>query len=383
MKIGAIYGRSSDEETAERDLGSLVQQEHMGFQQARFLSETTGEEHIIKDVLIEDKAVTGGHTNRPKYQQLLDLIRTRRIDFFVAKEVSRLNRSTIDFCELMTLCKDNEVAVHIRGLNLDPRNPMHDAMFKILAVIAELERKMIQERTRSSIRSAMINNAKIPGGRLLLGFDKDPDRIGFWLPNDGELRLVKLIMKKFLEVQSYKELRTYITRLSYKNKYGEPFKKNAFKRILTNTKYIGKMRVPGDKEEWVDLPFGAVIPVDLFDEVQKQVRAIEETPKNLRNRKRVYLLSGLLIFEDGSKFTGKSGRGRLGDVHYYYVNAQNKITLQADQLELVVINSLRVYQDNTKMIQYASELEIDRNAKQEMLRQQVESIRRELRNVEA
>jgi DNA invertase Pin-like site-specific DNA recombinase len=167
----AIYGRVSVDEAAEVEHGSLEQQQHLCRDLAAQLSRMRDAEYRVDYILIEERGVSGGNTNRPKFQALLDLVRSRRIDAVLAKEISRIARSIKDFCEFMEVCRANTVAVHIRGLDLDPNTPMGELMFKMLALIAEFERKLIVQRTKDSIRSAMLNNSKINGGSLPLGFD--------------------------------------------------------------------------------------------------------------------------------------------------------------------------------------------------------------------
>ena len=97
-------------------------------------------------------------------------------------------------------------------------------MFQMLAVVAELEREMIRERTRSSIRSAMKNNSKISGGIIVLGFDRHADKKGVWIPNKKELDQVRLIMETFGETLSYKETLRIIAKHGILNKGHKPFK---------------------------------------------------------------------------------------------------------------------------------------------------------------
>ena len=68
----------------------------------------------------------------------------------------------------------------------------------------------------------------------------------------------------------------------------------------------------------IDLPTGAVISIELFEEVQRTVAKVAETKNRNREGKRIYPLTGLLEYEDGTKFSGLAGTGRNGDVHYYY-----------------------------------------------------------------
>src|SRR5690606_30028091 len=130
-----------------------------------------------------------------------------------------------------------------------------------------------------------------------------------WLPVQKELSLVETIMCMFNEKLSYKEVLGELKSLGVKNKTGRHFNKDSLKRLLTNKKYIGLMNVPGE-DVFVKLPFGEVVSKDLFDEVQKNIERVESFKKINRNRRRIYILTGLLEFQDGSSFTGLSGTAR-------------------------------------------------------------------------
>ncbi len=384
VKIGAVYGRVSVDESAEVEHGSLEQQQHMGREFAEGLSATTGISHIIKYNLIEERGVSGKNTNRPKYQELLSLVQSRSIDFVIAKEISRISRSTKDFCDFLNICKENSVSVHIRGMAADPNSPMGEMIFKIFAMIAEFERQQIVERTKSSIRSAMKNNAKINGGPTPLGFKKHPERKGVWVPVKKELKTVEMIMQKFNERLSYVEVVNDLKSLGLKTKTGKDFRSCSLKRLLTNKKYIGKMSVPNDtgEEIWVDLPFGEVVSKELFDEVQANIKKVEGKKGINKNRSRIYILSSLLEYEDGTSFLGQSGTGRKGDTHYYYYNKKHKLSLEAVKLEKAILNSLRVFEDNQKMINYANDLKKDTYSKLDFVNQEISKRHSEMRAIE-
>lgn len=384
VKICALYGRKSVDDEVEH--GTLEQQEHMGKAVAKQLSESTGIEHKVKYILIEDKGISGGTTNRPKYQKLLSLIRSRATDVVIAKEISRLNRSTKDFCEFMELCSANNVAVHIKGLDIDPNTPMGKAMFQMLAVVAELEREMIRERTKSSIRSSMLNNKKINGGSIIIGFNRHPEKKGVWLVNKEEINIVIYLMNTFNETLSYKETITKANAKGIKNKTGVAFTKDSLKRLLINRKYIGKMSVPVDSGKpaiEVDLPFGPVVPLELFKEVQKNVQFVEEKLNN-RNRKgnRIYSLSGLLFYEDGTAFATTSGTSKNGNLYSYYRNPKNDITVDAEAVEDAVVNSLRVYENDKQMIEKVKDLQKNQFSQLDFIKQQIQQTKSELEKLD-
>ncbi|MBC77194.1 MAG: hypothetical protein CME64_14375 [Halobacteriovoraceae bacterium] len=64
------------------------------------------------------------------------------------------------------------------------------------------------------------------------------------------------------------------------------------------------------------LPFGAVIDKELFDKTQANVAVVEKLRGFNKKRSRLYALTGILQFEDGSRFTGNSGTARNGEPKY-------------------------------------------------------------------
>ena len=379
----AIYGRVSDDEAASRQHGSLEQQLHMGKDLANSLTHATGIIHEVIYTLIEEKAMSGGTTNRPKYKELMSLIKNQKIDVVIAKEISRISRSVLDFCDLMQLCEKNGVTVRIKNLDVDPNTPMGKAMFQMIAVIAELERSLTRERTKSSVRSAMKNNAKINGGITILGFRKDELKKGVWHPLASEIDQVKMIFESFCQTQSYRETCKIIEQHGIKNRTGKPYNAQSLKNLLSNRKYIGKLNIP-DQEEDVDLPFGAVIPVELFEKAQQTIAAIstKHKHKNRAGKSRIYPLTGLLIFEDGTPFKGTSGTGRSGEKFYYYRNLANDITLNAPAIEQAVIEALRIFENDDKMVELAQTLRKSNYSKLEILEGQIQQAKRKMTDIE-
>lgn len=390
IKIGALYGRVSVDAAAEVEHGSLEQQENMGRDLAARITSSTGQEHRIKYVLIEDRGVSGGTTKRPKYQELTNLVTSRKIDFVIAKEISRISRSTIDFCNFMNLCHKNNVAVHIRGIDADPTTPMGSMLFKLMAVLAEFERSLIIQRTRDGTRSSMLNNSKINGGNVLLGFRRKKDRAGFWEVDPEKIQQVEFLMKRFVETGSKQETIAEAKRLGIKNAKGKPLTIGNLNTILKSPKYVGKMLVkhPGESKHertsWVSLPHGEVVPIALFEQVQAQLKKQASGKKN-QNRlgTRVYLLSGILQHEDGSTLSGTSGTGRSGIRRYYYSSKIHKLTIDAEAVEKAVLSKLEDYcRSEKKLEDVVQQLRSKKLSQLELLKQQENDVRRTAKDLQ-
>lgn len=370
----AIYNRVSHED----ELQSLESQVHISREHVtRYASSKNA---IIKSihVLTEKAGLSGKNANRPKYQELLYLIETKQVDWIAAKELSRLSRSTQDFAKLIELCHKSGVSIIVPSFEIDLNSPMSVAMAFISSVFAQLERELIVQRTVSGIRSLVITKQKIHGSPVILGFAKDQTETGRWVVLHDEIQVVISIFKTFLQYKSYKCTLDILEKLSIKTKAGRKFNYQSLKRLLMNRKYIGKLQVPNEDME-VDLPFGAVVPVEIFNEAQSLIASIDsDLGLHLRNPNRIYLLSGLLFTVLGNIIYGTSGRGRDGSVRHYYRCKEEDITFSCDEIESAIIRAVEDICKNEGMKQYREEVKNANEDKVANLKRSIIAISKEL-----
>lgn len=348
----AIYARSSDSDEAL----SLESQVTICKEHALLSAAIKKTEIIITHVLVEKVGSSGKDSNRPKYQELLYLIRAGFIDWVFAKELSRLSRNIGDFHNFMVLCQEHDVAIFIPGLDIDLNSPTGKIIVQILAVFAQFERELVVARTRSAIRAHVLATAKIHGQPVLLGFRQSPTESGVWFPIEEEIQTVISIFQTFAKYKSYKNTIDLITKLGIRTKKGNDFNFQSLRRLLTNRKYIGKLRVPGEETE-VDLPFGIVVPIDLFSTVQSIIESIDDNMRGkTRNPSQVYLLSGLLFSSSGHPFNGTSAHGRNGNRRFYYRNYEDDITFSCDAIETAVIRAVEHICKNEGILEYKEEV---------------------------
>lgn len=97
-------------------------------------------EHIYQEKF------TGTSTDRPKLQELLELLQTG--DKLVVTKLDRLARNTKEGIELIELLFEKEVKVHVLNVGLLENTSMGRFFLKTLLAVAEMERNMIVERTQ-------------------------------------------------------------------------------------------------------------------------------------------------------------------------------------------------------------------------------------------
>lgn len=139
MKIG--YARvSTNDQSLDLQLDAL---------------ENAGCEKIFQEKL------SGMKDDRPQLKELFEY--AREGDILVVYKLDRLGRSTKKLIEWSEELAERGVElVSIRD-NIDTTTAVGKAMFKMLAVLAEMERDLISERTRAGLESARARGRK--GGR--------------------------------------------------------------------------------------------------------------------------------------------------------------------------------------------------------------------------
>ncbi|CAM3594440.1 recombinase family protein [Brevibacillus invocatus] len=117
---------------------------------------------------IFQEKMTGTKKDRPQLDELLKLL--RKGDKVVVYKLDRISRSTKHLIELSE--QFNEMAVDFVSLSdsIDTSTAMGKFFFRTMASIAELERDIISERTKSGLQAARARGKK--GGRPSKQTDK-------------------------------------------------------------------------------------------------------------------------------------------------------------------------------------------------------------------
>src|SRR6202049_4221527 len=103
----AIYTRVSTDQGLEQDFNSLDAQYEAS--QAYIRSQAHAGWKLLR-AKYDDGGFSGGHTDRPAPQRLLEDVRSGKIDVIVVYKVDRLTRSLADFAKLVELFDKHNVS---------------------------------------------------------------------------------------------------------------------------------------------------------------------------------------------------------------------------------------------------------------------------------
>ncbi len=359
-KNGISYGRVStfdqafNRDGARREDASPEAQRSRCADHVVFLNAKKGGNYKILEH-ISDEGFSGKNTNRPGYQKMCDLIASKTIEFVVATELSRISRSVVDFLELVSHCEKHNVDLLIIGLDLDTSSPIGRVMVIILVALAQFEREMTSQRVKENALNRLLKDGKINGAAEILGLDRDPARAGHFLINYDELLKVEQILKLFLKFSSKNKVLSEAKKLGLTGKEGRELTHHLVDSVIENAKwryrglwYANKENEHRDPSELpetkrfqiVELPHGPLIEDKLLSQVEHKLADTFENRKRSGKDGRIYLLTHILQYEDGSTYYGGSAKGRQ---YFYYYSKGEGPNIQCEDIEKVVIDRIKAY----------------------------------------
>jgi site-specific DNA recombinase len=314
----AIYTRVSTDHGLDQEFNSLDAQYDAA--SAYIKSQAHAGWTLIRS-RYDDGGYSGGSTDRPDLQKLLDDIRARKIDVIVVYKVDRLTRSLADFAKLVELFDAHGVSFVSVTQQFNTTTSMGRLTLNVLLSFAQFEREVTSERIRDKI-SASKRKGLWVGGTLPLGYEMKDGKIGIV---EEEAELVRLIFRRYLELGSVNELlrdlkerniRTRTRRLATgATRGGIPFGRGALYYVLSNHFYIGEVNykneiLPGEQPPIMDRA--------LFDAVRQKSLA-QWSHRTIVRNKSDHLLTGLLFDDAGHRMVATHAT-KAGVRYRYYVS---------------------------------------------------------------
>lgn len=410
-KIGA-YLRVSTDEQANAIEGSLDNQRYRA---KSYVDLKNTQEKGWGDIVefYVDDGYSAKDTNRPAYQRMMTDLKKKKIDFILVSDLSRLSRNLNDFCDLLGfLDKQKSNFLSIKE-QFDTSTSVGRLMVYLVITLAQFEREQTSERVALGVYARGMRGL-MNGTKPILGFDKDPNKPGVYVVNKDEAPLVRRIFQEYLNCGSRAKTIERLKELNIKPKIYKHFvrqKQNGewtvdmLGALLSNAAYIGYHEVnkgnknasqdslrPNQRYVRVKANWPALVPEDLFDEVQDQLEAAKSLERQrLKDAEsRLYILSGVFkCAECGGSLVGQTYHGHSAKYRYYghtTTGAKNGCKIQrvsADQVESVVLKHLKQSLTQTGYFEQLKERiqECSRKSASENM-EEVARVRSELRELE-
>ncbi len=191
----AIYTRVSTDQGLEQDFNSLDAQYDAS--QTYIRSQVHAGWTLVRSKY-DDGGFSGGNTDRPALQRLLDDLRAGKVDIIVVYKVDRLTRSLADFAKLVELFDQHGVSFVSVTQQFNTTTSMGRLTLNVLLSFAQFEREVTSERIRDKIAASKRKGLWV-GGIAPLGYDTKDRKITV---NDAEADRVRTIFRSYLNLGS-------------------------------------------------------------------------------------------------------------------------------------------------------------------------------------
>lgn len=173
-------------------------------------------------VKVFEETISGAKKNdeRPVLNEMIDYIKTNKIDKVLCWELSRIGRNSLEVLKTIQLLNENCISLFIKNYNIETLNesgevnPLSQFMVQILTSVSEMERTQIRSRIKSGYDSYRKNGGKV--GRKV-GYSKDKetllgqhkDIVKYLRQGQSVRNVMKLTGKSSGTVQKIKKLLSY------------------------------------------------------------------------------------------------------------------------------------------------------------------------------
>jgi site-specific DNA recombinase len=191
----AIYTRVSTDAGLDQDFNSLDAQYEAA--QAYIKSQAHAGWALVR-TRYDDGGFSGGSTDRPALQQLLEDVKAHKVKIIVVYKVDRLTRSLADFAKLVELFDAHGVSFVSVTQQFNTTTSMGRLTLNVLLSFAQFEREVTSERIRDKIGASKRKGLWV-GGVVPLGYHAKDRKISVV---DDEAKVVRHIFRRYLKLGS-------------------------------------------------------------------------------------------------------------------------------------------------------------------------------------
>lgn len=224
-----------------------------------------------------DRAYSAKTDNRPEFQNMIKDSGKKLFDMIIVWKLDLFARNRYDSARYKAQLKKNGVKV-VSATEVISEGAEGIILESVLEGYAEyysadLSEKVIRGMTDNALK------CKYNGGTLPIGYIID-DEQHFQLDPLTSPYVLEAF-KRYDEGATMTEVRDWLNGKGVKNTKGQAMTYNSVQRLLNNRRYIGEF-----KYRDVVVPNGipAIVPLDLFEQVQEKMAKNKKPPPDIRQR---------------------------------------------------------------------------------------------------
>lgn len=255
--------------------------------------------------IFADDGISGTNTKkREEFNRMIEECMAGHIDMIITKSISRFARNTLDCLQYIRELKDKNIPVFFEKENINTMDSKGEVLLTIMASLAQQESESLSKNVKLGLQFRYQNGEVQVNHNRFLGYTKDAE--GHLIVEPKEAEVVKRIYREYLEGASLKQIGTGLEADGILTAAGKKkWRPETLKKILQNEKYIGdallqktytvdfltKKRVKNNgivPQYYVENSHEAIIPRDLYMQVQEEMVRRANLHSGAKRKKRVY-----------------------------------------------------------------------------------------------
>lgn len=239
----------------------------------------------VVDVLVENDTSAYSGAPRPKYQRLLELMRSGDVDAVLALHTDRLHRSLVELEEYVNVSEAGGVTTQtVMAGPIDLSTPSGRLVARQLGAVARYEVEHSIERVKSA-KLQMAQSGKFLGGQRPYGFE--PRRAAI---REDEAAVIREIVQRVIDGDSFRSIALDLNRRGITTNHGREWNALKVRNVAIRPINTGIVRHHGIDYE-ANTP--AIIPRDQWEDFMIAVQ-LNRTRSTHPGTFRVHILNGFV-----------------------------------------------------------------------------------------
>lgn len=255
--------------------------------------------------IFADDGISGTNTKkREEFNRMIEECMAGNIDMIITKSISRFARNTLDCLKYIRQLKEKNIPVFFEKENINTMDSKGEVLLTIMASLAQQESESLSKNVKLGLQFRYQNGEVQVNHNRFMGYTKDDE--GHLIIEPTEAEVVKRIYLEYLQGGSLKQIGESLESDGILTAAGKAkWRPETIKKILKNEKYIGdallqktytvdvltKKRVKNNgivPQYYVENSHEAIIPRDLYMQVQEEMLRRTNLHSGANRKKRVY-----------------------------------------------------------------------------------------------
>ena len=276
--------------------------------------------------------------HRPKFQEMLNDVKTGKINYIVAYKLDRVTRSVRDLEELINILEKYNCYLVCDRDDVNTSTANGRFFVRMLTVLSQLEIEIVSERTKFGLNGA-IKSGHLPGV-IPLGYKKDGNKKT--IIDETTRHIIERIFNLYLEGNSYQQISNIFNKEKVLNK---SWYDTDIEKIINNRIYMGDYeqykriakKIGRDTVIYMNV-VEPIITRAMWEECQTQKLANQRT----YTRTRTYLFFQKLVCPKcGRILAGGASHKIKSDKWYFYYRCEDcKNNIKENKIEEAIMHIL-------------------------------------------